>query len=322
MPKGKPHDWPVFGHFLFTDTYMWRGLDVLASAFEAAGLPDAGWLRQEADDYRRCILDALRRALKPHPLDPSATWIPSEIYEDPAEANKDTVFCGPQSLLDSGILDPSDELVDTLEMMLRVSGCTSDRFGFKMRLMEEEQLRQLQLAAAGGHVDLYYVTNMERAWHRLWLQRGERDKAIAFFYMTMAYAVSRDLHLAAERFCPQLQWLLPWQPNASGCARILDMILTSLCFMVDDTCHLLYGVPDAWFAVRSPLGVDGLWLRGSRFSFRLEPRAKGSGWDFSYSCRGGKTPRRFLLSLPDGDGTGRRLKEILATGESGGPIPV
>ena len=322
MPKGRPHDWPIFGYFLFTDTNLWRGMDALARAFAAAGLPDAAWLRQEADDYRQCILKAVRQACKPHPLDPNCTWVPSEIYEDPTGASQTSIYCGPQSLLATGILDASDPLIPVMEAMLRRSGCLNDRFGFQMRLMEDEQLRQRQLAAAGGAVDLYYVTNMEQSWHRLWLERGERAKAIAYFYMTLAYSVSRDLHLAQERFCPQLPWLLPWQPNASANGRILSMILTSLCFRKDDTCHLLYGVPDAWFAAGSPLGVEGLWMGGGSLSFRLELQAGKPGWLFSYTCRSIPPPRWFVLFLPDGAGTGRTYRKIPCAGASGGPIEV
>ncbi len=314
MPKGCPHDWPVNGHFLFTDTYIWQGLNALAKAFESAGLPDAAWLREEADDYRKCILDAVRQAIKPHPHDPAAKWVPCELYEDPAEAIKTSVFCGPLSLLGSGILDAGDELIPTIEASLRASKCLSDRFAFKMRLMEQENLRQAQLASAGGHADLYYVTVSESNWHRVWLQRGEREKAMAFFYMTMAYAISRDLHMAHERYCPQLPWLIPWQPNASGNGRIIDMIIANLCMTVGGDCLLLHGVPDAWFQTGQPLGIDGLWVNGGRCSFSVEPCGSGE-WNFSYSFCESNLPERFIIALPDDKG-GRALIEIPTGGES------
>jgi hypothetical protein len=327
MPKGQPHDWPIFGYFLFTDTYLWQGLAALARAFAAAGLPEAAWLRDEADDYRRCILEAVRRAVKPHPLDPALTWVPSELYEEPAEALKTTIFCGPNSLIGSGILDASDELVPAIEKSLRAAGCMEDGFAFKMRLMEHAELRERQLASAGGHEDLYYVTFAEQPWHRVWIERGEREKATAFFYMTLAYALSRDLHMAQERFCPQLPWLQPWQPNGSANGRVLDMILASLCFAKGGACYLFHGAPDAWFDAGSPLGVEDLWIDGVRCSFRIEPSDRSNdaeggsgrrGWEFSYKCLGGNAPERFILSLPDESGTGRRLKEVLTSGQPTG----
>src|SRR5690606_15722272 len=81
MPAGRATDWPDAGYFIFTDAFTWQGLDRLARAYEEAGLPDAAWLREEANDYHRCIRDAIERAFKPHPLDPSLRWIPDELYE-------------------------------------------------------------------------------------------------------------------------------------------------------------------------------------------------------------------------------------------------
>jgi hypothetical protein len=315
MPKGRPHDWPIHGHFVFTDAYTWSGLDSLARACALAGLPEAEGLRAEAADYRQCILTAVRRALQPHPLDAKACWVPCDLYEDPVDAFQTSVFCGPHALLGSGILDAEDPLIPVIEASLRASGCLNDHFAFRMRLMEDAGLRQRQLAAAGGAVDLYYVTFAEASWHRAWLAQGERAKAQATLYMTLAYALSRDLHLAQERFCPQLPWLLPWQPNASANGRILGMVLSTLCLVAGDTYHLLAGVPDAWFAARVPLGIDRLWGNGGPFSFRLVPRGD-AGWHLTYSCHG-QVPDRLVLTLP-GDGTQRVVREIRTEGKREG----
>lgn len=314
LPKGRPHDWPISGHFLFSNTYTWSGLNRLAQAFEVAGLPEAGWLRQEADEFRVCILAAVRGSLKPHPCDPALLWVPSDIYEDPAEAIKTTIFCGPMSLIGSGILDPDDPLIGQIEACLRAAKCMNDQFAFRMRMMEAKELADLQHIAAGGHVDLYYVTFGEVPWHRVWLEGGQREKAQRFFNMTLAYSVSRDLHLAQERFCPQLPWLLPWQPNGSGNGRIISMILANLCYVRGNVCHVLQGVPDAWFTLREPLGVDGLWISGTRVSFRLEPKGTGNGWLFTYRCDGSWVPEKFVVALPGAIGARCQI-EILTDGQ-------
>ena len=319
LPKGRPHDWPINGHFLFSDTFTWSGLNRLAEAFDAAGLPDATWLREEADEYRACILSATRGSLKPHPNDPSKVWVPSDIYEDPAEAIKTTIFCGPNSLIASGILDADDELANQIEECLTAANCMSDRFAFRMRLMEDEGFRQIQMDAADGHVELFYVTLWDVPWHRLWVERGDLDKALNYFYMTLAYSTSRDLHLGQERFCPQLPWLTPWQPNASGNGRILSMILATLCFVRDNECHLLHGAPDAWFAARAPLGVAELWIGGTRLSFRLEARSGETGWRFSYTCDGPWVPDAFTIALPS-NGGGRVKKRIATDGKAEGAV--
>lgn len=323
LPKGRPHDWPIKGHFFFSDTFTWRGLDLLARAFHAAGLSDADGLRQEADDYRNCILTALRANIKPHPINPALSWIPNEVGEDPATAIKTTTFCGPHSLLGSGILDANDDLIPQIEASLRAANCLNDAFAYRMRLMEDETLRRLQIDAAGGEVELFYVTFAEMPWHRVWLERGESDKAEAFFKATLACSVSRDLHLAHERYCPQLPWLLPWQPNASANGRILEMILRSLCFVKDDTCHLLHGAPPIWFDFRSPLSVNRLHINSARLSFSIAPAEDGcAGWRFTYSCKGGWIPRRFVIALPGQTPGDREMREILTNGKTDDQIAI
>jgi len=314
MPRGRATDWPDAGYAFFTDAYTWKGLDRLASAYEAAQLPDAKWLREEADDYHRCILDAVTKSVKPHPLDPSLQWVPDEVFEDPVKALPTTIFAGPQGLLGAGVLASDSPLVPAIEASLRKANCMNDLFGFHMKTMEDETLKKHQEASAGGKVDLYYVGNCERIWHRIWLERGERIKALRYFYMTLACATSRDVHLAHERYCPQLPWLLPWQPNASGSGRILDMIFNAFIFEKKDSLCLCYGVPDAWFASGQPLGVDGLHTLFGKISFRLTPDKTPGTYQFSYTCDGAG-PSQFLLAIPTGKGTeARRIVTIPSEG--------
>jgi hypothetical protein len=310
MPRGRATDWPDSGYAFFTDAYTWQGIDRLAAAYEAADLPESKWLRAEADDYHQCILDALAGAIKPHPLDPLLPWVPDEVYEDPAKTLPTTIFAGPQALLAAGVLAADHPLIPSIERSLRRAGCLSDFFGFHMKTMENAELKKRQEQSAGGKVDLYYVTNCERMWHRIWLQRGERLKALRFFYMTLAYATTRDVHMVHERFCPQLPWLLPWQPNASGNGRVLDMILSTLAFEDGDSLRLLYGVPDAWFAANEPIGLAGLRTSFGKFSFQLKPRSEPGSYDFTYECDRA-VPKTFLVAIPSGDGKeSRRIVAI------------
>ncbi len=310
MPAGQATDWPESGYAFFTDAYTWQGLDRLAQAYELARLPEAAWLRQESDDYRSCIREALRRSLRPHPFDPALQWVPSDIYEDPVKVQATTIFAGPRALIGAGVLPPEDPLIPMIENSLRRAGCMSDWFGFRMRTMEDADLKKRQEQSAGGKVDLYYVNDSERIWHRTWLERGERIKALRYFYMTLAYSTSRDVHMTHERYCPQLPWLLPWQPNASGNGRILSMILGTLCFEKRDGLHLLEGVPDAWFAKKQPLGLTGLRTSFGTFSFRLKPGNKPGSYDFAYQCDRVPRPRLFI-AIPSAEGPEkRRIVEI------------
>jgi hypothetical protein len=185
-----------------------------------------------------------------------------------------------------------------------------DLFAHRMPQMEDARLLRIQEESAGGEIDLYYVNSAEKVWHRLWLERGERVKALRYFYMTLAYSTSRDVHLASERFCPQLVWLLPWQPNASGNGRILEMMFNTLCLEGGGSCKLLYGVPDAWFATRQPIGVERLRTSFGILSFRVKPAAGTRRYELSYECTR-DVPKRFLVALPDGGGQqSRRVIEV------------
>lgn len=304
MPPGRATDWPDIGYSLFTDAYTWRGLDKLARAFEVAGFAEAGWLRTEAEDYRQCILASMKAVLPETAAELSKTPSNREQGEKP-------VLVSHSALLESMLIDSRDDLVKRIEDSLRRSGGMDDLFATRMPEMEDATLLKIQEKSAGGEIDLYYVNSSEKVWHRVWLERGERMKALRYFYMTLAYSTSRDVHVASERFCPQLVWLLPWQPNASGNGRILEMIINSLCLEQRDSMELLFGAPDAWFARGTPLGIRNLRTAFGIFSFSVRPApGKPRQYELSYDCTR-DVPARFLVALPDGAGQeSRRVIEV------------
>ena len=308
MPPGRATDWPDFEYSLFTDAFTWRGLDKLAQAFETANFPEAEWLRREADDYRQCIQESMKKVLINH-----SQKDPGDKYK--VEAN---VFTQ-SGLLDTGLIDAGDDLARNIEAGLRQSGAMDDLFATRMEKMEDADLLKLQEKSAGGEIDLYYLNVSEKIWHRIWLERGERVKALRYFYMTMAYSTSRDVHLVSERFSPQLIWLLPWQPNASGNGRVLQVIIDALCLEGHDSLNLLHGAPDAWFATGQTLGVKKLRTAFGVLSFAVKPMAgKPDQYEFSYDCSR-DVPSRFLVALPDDGGQqSRRVIDVDTQKRRGG----
>lgn len=297
MPPGRATDWPEFAYSLFTDAYTWRGIDKLARAFERAGVGDAAWLREEADDYRQCIVASMKRVLASPPA-------------GTGQRKEKPVLVSQTALLDAGLIPAGDDLVSDIEHTLRASGGMDDLFAMRMPQMEDDRLLKLQEQSAGGEIDLYYVNSSEKIWHRLWLERGERMKAWRYFYMTLAYSTSRDVHIVSERYCPQLVWLLPWQPNASGNGRVLEMIFNNLYLEDSDSITLLPGVPDAWWAARQPLGARRIGTAFGLLSFAIKPAGEPGRYELSYQCTG-EAPKRFLVPLPDGGGPiSRRILEV------------
>ncbi len=301
MPPGRATDWPEFAYSLFTDAYTWRGMDKLAQAFERAGLPDATWLRAEADDYRQCVVASMKSVLTSPGLRNSS--------KQEQEKGK-PVLVSEAALLEVGLIEAREDLVSEIEGTLRASGGMDDLFAQRMPQMEDGVLLNIQEQSAGGEIDLYYVNSSEKVWHRLWLERGERTKALRYFYTTLAYSTSRDVHVVSERFCPQLIWLLPWQPNASGNGRILEMMFNTLCLEDGDSMKLLQGVPDAWFATKQPLGVERLRTSFGVLSFAVKPASGSRRYELSYECTK-DISKRFSVALPDGGGPqSRRVVEV------------
>ena len=173
--------------------------------------------------------------------------------------------------------------------------------------MEDEQLAALQRRHAGGDYDLIYVTFSELMWHQAFMHRGDRARAVTYLFSTLAYAATYDLGLTHERFCPQLPWLLPWQPNASANGRILEMILSSLCHENEDCLYLFAGVPENWLEealVLEDYNIHGgsLTLRSERDHDRLTVSLRIS------RVLPAVLPARVAYCLPAGLGARRRAR--------------
>jgi hypothetical protein len=84
----------------------------------------------------------------------------------------------------------------------------SDRFAVKLPGMEDPSLGIIQEQYAGSPIDLYYVNNSEKVWHRTWGLRGEREKALRYFYSTMAFSTTLDTYHVHERFSPSFHGCL------------------------------------------------------------------------------------------------------------------
>jgi hypothetical protein len=246
LPAGRPHDWPDYGQFLFSDAYTWKGLNLAAEVYTAFGHPFGAALRAEAADYRQCILDSFHKSIYPHPVEPGRLWFSSEVHTPAGVEVGSYGGDGPMCLVHAGVLSAEDPLVSQMEWDSQRRGFLTPLFAHIMSGMEDEQLAALQRRHAGGPYDLIYVTFSEIVWQRAFMERGERSRALAYLFSTLAYATSYDLGLAHERFCPQLPWLLPWQPNASANGRILEMMIAAICFEKENCLYLFAGVPEAW----------------------------------------------------------------------------
>ncbi|MFC5406223.1 hypothetical protein [Cohnella soli] len=269
LPKGRVHDWPDRGHFFFSDAYTWQGLHLMALALKDWGHPDAAKYAEAALDYRECLEAAVRQATYPHPSDEHIRWISNEVYTTPGVKRGVYAIDGPVSLLNTGLLRADDPIIPEIEYGMRNHFSMSDLFAVKLPEMEDAQLGKLQEQYAGSAVDLYYVNHSERIWHRVWSLRGEREKALRYFYSTMAFSTTLDTHHVQERFCPQLPWLSPWQPNGSGNGRVMEMILNSLYLLEDRALKLLPCAPAEWLEIGKRIEVNRVETYLGELSFTV-----------------------------------------------------
>lgn len=270
LPAGRPHDWPDFGQFLFSDAYTWKGLNLAAKAFAAFAHPFAGALADEAEDYRRCILDSFGKSVHPHPSEPGRLWFSSEVHTPAGREVGSYGGDGPVCLVSAGLLPPDDPVVGQIELDAVRRGFMTPLFATRMPGMEDKALAELQRRHAGGDYDLIYVTFSEVVWHLVFMAGGRRGRALEYLYSSLAYAASFDLGITHERFCPQLPWLLPWQPNASANGRILEMIASCICFEREDALYLLAGVPESW--LDGAITLEEYTVTGARVSVHAKRR--------------------------------------------------
>jgi len=305
LPKGRVHDWEGWRyHFGFTDNFTWKGMSEMAAAFREAGLPEAGQLTREADEYRRCILEVTRRAQFTDP-ETGLLFIPNNLYYQEGVRGGVWWADGPQPMFATGLLAPTDpRFVPMVQYVERKWGV---------------------LAGLSGHMDpdpshpFWYVNQTERGYFANYLARGEIEKALLVFYSNLYYGLTHDTYETCERIDVRNGNYAPFQPNASGNGRMIEMIRR---MVVDEqepgVLWLLRGCPRRWFAPGERIVVSDaptyfgrLALRtqatGRRITVEIEPPDREPPETLNVVVRHPErlTPRRVTVNgkaaTPEGD---------------------
>jgi len=259
LPKGRVHDWEGWRYqFGFTDTYTWLGLSRFAEALRQAGLPEAAQLAREADDYRECILEAARRAQFVDP-DTGLLFVPNCVFHREGVRGGLWWADGPSAMFGTGLLPATDERFEaTVEYTRRTWGLLMGLCGH----MEPDP----------GH-PFWYVNSAERGYLRNDLSRGEIEKALLLFYSTLVYGLSHDALQTCERIDLRQGNYAPFQPNASGNGRILEMLRRLIVDEQDPgVLWLLRGCPRRWFGEGQAIAVGDLPTLYGPLSLRTEAR--------------------------------------------------
>jgi hypothetical protein len=268
LPKGCVHDWGGHRyHYCFTDGYTYRGMAEMAAAFREAGLAEADRLTREAEEYRRCILDVLKRV---EYIDPETglLFVPNTVYFRQGERGGVWVADGPRALFDTGLLGPTDQRWEPmLAMTTRKWGAMAGLLCHFQGALGDEQWK------VDADSPYWYVNQTEMAWHRDFLARGEIEKALLVFYANLVYGMSPDCYQTVERVNLAERNYAPFQPNSSGNGRVLAMMRRTVIDEQDGEpgeLWLLRGCPRRWFAPGKSILVGNAPTLFGKMSLRTE----------------------------------------------------
>jgi hypothetical protein len=247
LPKGRVHDWEGWHYFFFSDTFTWKGMDEVAAAFRAAGLPDAERLTREADEYRACILEAARRSQY---VDPQTglLFVPNLVATQKGEQGGLWWADGPACMFATGLFDArTDPRFEAMFAYLERTWGTL--MGLTNRMDEPREL--------GKRNPFWYVNSSERGYFQNLLARGEVEKALLILYSNLAYGLSQDCYQTVERIHVSMANYSPFQPNASGNGRLIDMLRRMVIDEQDaGVLWLLRGCPRRWFEPGQDIVVE------------------------------------------------------------------
>ncbi|MBI5091752.1 MAG: hypothetical protein HZB26_04825 [Candidatus Hydrogenedentes bacterium] len=247
MPKGRVHDWEGWHYVFFSDVFTWKGMAEMAAAFQSAELPHAARLQQEADEYRECLLAAIHRAEYKDPAT-NLDFVPNLVPTYEGEHGGLWWADGPACMFATGLLDArTDPRFGAMFSYLQQTWGTM--IGLTNRMDEPVEL--------GRRNPFWYVNCSERGYFQNLLARGEVEKGLLIFYSNLAYGLSQDCYQTVERIHVSDANYSPFQPNASGNGRLLDMIRR---MVIDDqdpgVIWLLRGCPRRWFAPGQSIVVE------------------------------------------------------------------
>jgi hypothetical protein len=230
LPAGQECDYARGYCFAFSDAFTWLGMSEMAKAFRQASLPEAERMARDVEDYRQCLADVIRREQGVHPE--TKLSIVSNAVSQRLEATWHGD--GPIHLFDVGLLKPADERFEPMFEHTR------RKYGVLMGLTTHE---------SGGNQ--WYPSQTERSYYRCFLGRGEIERSLLVFYSNLAYGRASDTYQTCERFLANDPNHSPFEPNASGNGRQLDMMRRMLIDEQDEAdgvLWLLRGCPRRWFA--------------------------------------------------------------------------
>ena len=208
FPPMRASDWAqLVQNWAVTDIPTLCGLEFFAKAAEMYGDGNLSEIRSEAEDYRCAIQRLLDRRLE--------KYTDSDILPIPLSPNDD------------------DHILFNEYRVPRTRVSHFIRYGFVdvkeiprvIKWLEREDLCQkgLYTRMITHNYNVWYLTEPEESWLVSFMRAGMYDKAKETLDAILNLTVSTEYY-TVERYMDNDKYFTPWSPNASGNARIINML--------------------------------------------------------------------------------------------------
>lgn len=293
LPASQLEDNPDWANWFSINAFAWAGMQRTAEALEDTGNPQAGRIRQEADEFRTDLRTAILRAVESAPVvrmqdgtyDPYVPVLPTrrfrifgpiraDYYQRYAHpeikplmrlgADRDTL-CGAVVLLLLGVFSPDEPVAnwilndwednETLSsgMGMNIHGMTDDRYWFSQ----------------GGMVFQANLVNPIQTY----LLRHEAPAAIRNLYNDFVACLYPDVNIFTEEYH---QWRHGSGPfyKISDESRFVNRVRDTLVFEDGETLWLAPGVPRRWLASAEGVTVNQVQTFFGPLSYSLHAGRK------------------------------------------------
>ncbi|MBQ9117311.1 MAG: hypothetical protein IJY04_09830 [Clostridia bacterium] len=221
FPVGKGSDWSDHAQFwTFTDSHNAMALRSMALMLERFEHPEASKTREIYENYR-VVLENIRDEIYRGHEEDEAFILPHELgvaFEDSETYSYYTD--GAPYLLYTGFIEPGSRMHKQMEEFFRRRGQFEKGLTGRMTSCSS----MWDEAFFGGYGDVWYTMQSETYWVKAWIECGEYEKAFETMNAMMRYGMTRE-YVVSERYCSIEPWYSPWQPNGSGSARMIEMML-------------------------------------------------------------------------------------------------
>lgn len=219
FPVGKGTDWgDQAQHWCFTDGQNVRGVNSMAKMYKMFGAEEYDYVQSCYEDYQATMESIIDELYAGHENDESFHF-PHQLGID----FKDTLrycyyICGAIYLFYSGVIPYNSRMFEQMENYFNEHGMFEKGLAGRMTNADDRNF--------GLYGDVFYTTQGEIIWLQAWKQRNETNtkKYHEMMEAVLKYCITSE-YIVSERYCSTDPWYSPWQPNASGSGRIINIIL-------------------------------------------------------------------------------------------------